>query len=152
MDTDRTTKLEFAVTVVQRKSKLHWRENQAGVWSVRIDVGKEEVLVEAALTSHEVQDLIESTGCRAGCGEHYNPYGRQHGAPQDPDSTVSLPSLRVGLHCIVLLQYLVKLGCWPCLCMCIYCSVLIGYRLACGIIARSAGLFQNAKQICECDG
>ncbi|KAK6323340.1 hypothetical protein J4Q44_G00056790 [Coregonus suidteri] len=68
MDTDRTTKLEFAVTVVQRKSKLHWRENQAGVWSVRIDVGKEEVLVEAALTSHEVQDLIESTGCRAGPG------------------------------------------------------------------------------------
>ncbi|KAG7273835.1 hypothetical protein CRUP_024857 [Coryphaenoides rupestris] len=24
--------------------------------------------------------------------------------------------------------------------------------LACGIIARSAGLFQNAKQICACDG
>ncbi|KAF3837212.1 hypothetical protein F7725_004676 [Dissostichus mawsoni] len=27
-----------------------------------------------------------------------------------------------------------------------------GERLACGIIARSAGLFQNAKQICACDG
>lgn len=26
------------------------------------------------------------------------------------------------------------------------------YRLACGIIARSAGLFQNPKQICACDG
>lgn len=25
-------------------------------------------------------------------------------------------------------------------------------RLACGIIARSAGLFQNPKQICACDG
>lgn len=25
-------------------------------------------------------------------------------------------------------------------------------RLACGIIARSAGLFQNPKQICSCDG
>ncbi|GLD74828.1 copper chaperone for superoxide dismutase-like protein [Lates japonicus] len=24
--------------------------------------------------------------------------------------------------------------------------------LACGIIARSAGLFQNPKQICACDG
>lgn len=24
-------------------------------------------------------------------------------------------------------------------------------RLACGIIARSAGLFQNPKQICSCD-
>ncbi|XP_030075012.1 copper chaperone for superoxide dismutase isoform X2 [Microcaecilia unicolor] len=27
-----------------------------------------------------------------------------------------------------------------------------GERLACGIIARSAGLFQNPKQICACDG
>lgn len=26
------------------------------------------------------------------------------------------------------------------------------HRLACGIIARSAGLFQNPKQICSCDG
>lgn len=26
------------------------------------------------------------------------------------------------------------------------------YRLACGIIARSAGLFKNPKQICACDG
>ena len=25
-------------------------------------------------------------------------------------------------------------------------------RLACGIIARSAGLFQNPKQNCSCDG
>lgn len=32
---------------------------------MKIDVGKEEVLVESALTSHEVQDLIESTGRRA---------------------------------------------------------------------------------------
>ncbi|MED6288831.1 hypothetical protein CHARACLAT_030299 [Characodon lateralis] len=27
-----------------------------------------------------------------------------------------------------------------------------GDRLACGIIARSAGLFQNPKRICACDG
>ncbi|CAH1402053.1 unnamed protein product [Nezara viridula] len=27
-----------------------------------------------------------------------------------------------------------------------------GERLACGIISRSAGLFENAKQICACDG
>lgn len=37
----------------------------AGVTSVSIDVGKEEVLVECALTSAEVQALIESTGRRA---------------------------------------------------------------------------------------
>lgn len=27
-----------------------------------------------------------------------------------------------------------------------------GERLACGIIARSAGLFENTKRICACDG
>lgn len=37
----------------------------AGVKSVSIDVSKEEVLVESALTSAEVQALIESTGRRA---------------------------------------------------------------------------------------
>lgn len=26
------------------------------------------------------------------------------------------------------------------------------FRLACGIIARSSGLFQNTKKICACDG
>ena len=26
------------------------------------------------------------------------------------------------------------------------------FRLACGIVARSSGLFQNPKQICACDG
>lgn len=31
-------------------------------------------------------------------------------------------------------------------------SLSLLYRLACGIIARSAGLFQNPKQICACDG
>ena len=25
-------------------------------------------------------------------------------------------------------------------------------RLACGIIARSAGMFENSKRICACDG
>lgn len=34
---------------------------------------------------------------------------------------------------------------WPLFCL------FLG-RLACGIIARSAGLFQNPKQICACDG
>lgn len=31
-------------------------------------------------------------------------------------------------------------------------KVPFGRRLACGIIARSAGLFQNPKTICACDG
>lgn len=37
----------------------------AGVQSVSVDVSKEAVLVESALTSAEVQALIESTGRRA---------------------------------------------------------------------------------------
>lgn len=26
------------------------------------------------------------------------------------------------------------------------------YRLSCGIISRSAGIFENQKQVCACDG
>ena len=39
-----------------------------------------------------------------------------------------------------------------------FCSVLLqvngncGEALSCGIIARSAGIFENAKRICACDG
>lgn len=29
---------------------------------------------------------------------------------------------------------------------------IVIYRLLCGIIARSAGLFQNTKKVCTCDG
>lgn len=37
--------------------------------------------------------------------------------------------------------------------LCSFCFVFFPLcRLACGIIARSAGLFQNPKQICACDG
>lgn len=30
--------------------------------------------------------------------------------------------------------------------------VFLCCRLACGIIARSAGMFENSKRICACDG
>lgn len=36
--------------------------------------------------------------------------------------------------------------------MLIVCEKCIYCRLACGIIARSAGIFQNFKRICACDG
>lgn len=29
---------------------------------------------------------------------------------------------------------------------------IVFFRIACGIIARSAGLFENDKKICACDG
>lgn len=51
----------------------------SGVTSVSVDVGKERVLVESALTSAEVQALIEGTGRRAvlkGIG------GSEHGEKQ----------------------------------------------------------------------
>uniref|UniRef100_A0A1A8N827 Superoxide dismutase copper chaperone n=1 Tax=Nothobranchius rachovii TaxID=451742 RepID=A0A1A8N827_9TELE len=68
MDTDRPTKLEFAVQMTCESCAQQVRtalEEKPGVKSVHIDVGKEEVLVESVLTSVEVQALIESTGRRA---------------------------------------------------------------------------------------
>lgn len=35
--------------------------------------------------------------------------------------------------------------------MFVFKAVLI-FRIACGIIARSAGILQNFKKICACDG
>lgn len=55
--------LFFFLFLVPSFSPLLYSEYRSA--SVRIDVGKEEVLVEASLTSHEVQGLIGSTGRRA---------------------------------------------------------------------------------------
>lgn len=30
--------------------------------------------------------------------------------------------------------------------------IIIFYSIACGIIARASGLFENSKKICACDG
>ncbi|XP_054457487.1 copper chaperone for superoxide dismutase-like isoform X2 [Anoplopoma fimbria] len=214
-------------------------EGKPGVTSVSVDVGKEQVLVESALTSAEVQALIESTGRRAvlkgiggseqdlgsavamlagggkiqgvvrflqlseerclidgtidglepgphglhvhtlgdltldclSCGEHYNPFGRQHGSPGDSErhagdlgNIVAGPDGRASFR-----QEDSQIKVWDV----IGRSLVVdageddlgrgdhplskqtgnsGERLACGIIARSAGLFQNPKQICACDG
>uniref|UniRef100_A0A3Q0QTH7 Superoxide dismutase [Cu-Zn] n=1 Tax=Amphilophus citrinellus TaxID=61819 RepID=A0A3Q0QTH7_AMPCI len=211
----------------------------AGVKSVSIDVSKEQVLVESALTSAEVQALIESTGRRAvlkgiggseqdlgaavamlagvgsiqgvvrflqlsedrclidgtvdglepgphglhvhtlgdltldclSCGEHYNPFGRQHGGPEDPERHVGdLGNIIAGPDGRASFRLEdSQLKVWDV----IGRSMVVdageddlgrgghplskqtgnsGERLACGIIARSAGLFQNPKQICACDG
>ncbi|XP_041842511.1 copper chaperone for superoxide dismutase-like isoform X1 [Melanotaenia boesemani] len=267
MDSDRPTKLEFAVQMTCESCAEKVRaalEGKPGVTSVSIDVGKEEVLVECALTSAEVQALIESTGRRAvlkaiggserdlgaavamlagagsiqgvvrflqlsegqclidgtidgldpgphglhvhtlgdltqdclSCGEHYNPFERQHGGPGDserhvgdlgnivagPDGRASfrledgqlkvtqahrqtcLPQVVNGAQ-----EYAALVQVWDV----IGRSLVVdageddlgrgghplskqtgnsGERLACGIIARSAGIFQNPKRICACDG
>ncbi|XP_071315305.1 copper chaperone for superoxide dismutase [Trachinotus anak] len=242
MDTERPTKLEFAVQMTCESCAEKVRaalEGRPGVKSVSIDVSKEEVLVESALTSMEVQALIESTGRRAvlkgiggseqdlgaavamlagvgqiqgvvrflqlseerclidgtvdglepglhglhvhtlgdltqdcsSCGEHYNPFGRQHGGPEDSERHVGdLGNILAGPDGRASFRFEDnQLKVWDV----IGRSLVVdageddlgrgshplsqqtgnsGERLACGIIARSAGLFQNPKQICACDG
>uniref|UniRef100_A0A668S0Z0 Superoxide dismutase copper chaperone n=1 Tax=Oreochromis aureus TaxID=47969 RepID=A0A668S0Z0_OREAU len=234
--------LEFAVQMTCESCGEKVRaalEGKPGVNSVSIDVGKEQVLVESALTSAEVQALIESTGRRAvlkgiggseqdlgaavamlagagsiqgvvrflqlseerclidgtidglepgphglhvhtlgdltldclSCGEHYNPFGRQHGSPEDSDRHVGdLGNIIAGPDGRASFRLEDgQLKVWDV----IGRSLVVdageddlgrgghplskqtgnsGERLACGIIARSAGLFQNPKQICACDG
>ncbi|KAM6909016.1 copper chaperone for superoxide dismutase [Xenentodon cancila] len=242
MDSGRPTKLEFAVQMTCESCAEKVRaafEGKPGVKSVSVDVGRKEVLVESALTSAEVQALIESTGRRAvlkgiggserdlgaavamlagagsvqgvvrflqlseqyclidgtidgldpgphglhvhalgdltqdclSCGEHFNPFGQQHGGPGDSErhvgdlgNVVAGPDGRASFR---LEDSQIKV--WDV----IGRSLVVdageddlgrgshplskqtgnsGERLACGIIARSAGLFQNPKQICACDG
>ncbi|KAK2899924.1 copper chaperone for superoxide dismutase-like isoform X2 [Channa argus] len=242
METKRPTKLEFAVQMTCESCADKVRaalEGKPGVKSVSIDVIKEEVLVESALTSAEVQALLESTGRRAvlkgmggseqdlgaavvmlagvgpiqgvvrflqlneerclidgtidgltpgphglhvhtlgdltqdclSCGEHYNPFGRQHGGPGESERHVgdlgNIVAGQDGRASFRLEDDQLKV--WDV----IGRSLVVdageddlgrgshplskqtgnsGERLACGIIARSAGLFQNPKQICACDG
>ncbi|XP_061566300.1 copper chaperone for superoxide dismutase-like [Cololabis saira] len=242
MSSARPTKLEFAVQMTCDSCAEKVRaalEDKPGVKSVSVDIGKKEVLVESALTSAEVQALIESTGRRAvlkgiggseqdlgaavamlagtgsiqgvvrflqlseqhclidgtidglepglhglhvhtlgdltqdclSCGEHFNPSGKQHGGPGDSErhvgdlgNVVAGPDGRAFFR---LEDSQIKV--WDV----IGRSLVVdageddlgrgshplskrtgnsGDRLACGIIARSSGLFQNAKQICACDG
>uniref|UniRef100_A0A8C2E8C3 Copper chaperone for superoxide dismutase n=1 Tax=Cyprinus carpio TaxID=7962 RepID=A0A8C2E8C3_CYPCA len=242
MDTNRTAKLEFAVQmscdscVNAVKGVL---ERDPGVQSVHVDLAKEQVLVETALTSLQVQSLIESTGRRAvlkgmggsetdlgaavamisgaglvqgvvrflqlsqdrclidgtidgltpgahglhvhelgdltqdcmSCGDHFNPFRKQHGAPQDSERHVgdlgNITAAPDGRASFRLEDSQIKV--WDV----IGRSLVVdsgeddlgrgkhplskitgnsGERLACGVIARSAGLFQNPKQICACDG
>ncbi|XP_030636715.1 copper chaperone for superoxide dismutase [Chanos chanos] len=242
METDKKAKLEFAVRMTcdscvrTVKGAL---EKAPGVHSVHIDLEKEEVLVETALTSLEIQSLIESTGRRAvlkgmggsgqdlgtavamvggvglvkgvvrflqlsqdqclidgtidglqpgphglhvhelgdltqdctSCGEHFNPFGKQHGGPQDTERHVGdLGNIFAGPDGRASFRLEDShLKVWDV----IGRSLVVdsgeddlgrgghplskqtgnsGERLACGIIARSAGLFQNPKQICACDG
>uniref|UniRef100_A0A3Q3WHP2 Superoxide dismutase copper chaperone n=1 Tax=Mola mola TaxID=94237 RepID=A0A3Q3WHP2_MOLML len=232
--------MEFAVQMACEScaDKVRTALESKPVKSVSIDVSKEEVLVESALTSAEVQALIESTGRRAVlkgmgvskqmgsavamlagigkiqgvvrflqlserrclidgtidglkpgthglhvhtlgdltldclCGEHYNPFGRQHGGPGDSErqhvgdlgnivagldgrASFRLEDSQIKQVWDVIGRSLVVdageddlgRGVHP-------LSKQTGNsgELACGIIARSAGLFQNPKQICACDG
>ncbi|XP_006818904.1 copper chaperone for superoxide dismutase-like [Saccoglossus kowalevskii] len=121
-----------------------------------------------AINIHEFGDI--SDGCTS-CGDHFNPYEQPHGAPTDEARHVgdlgNITSNENGRAAFTIEDNLVKV--WDI----IGRSVVIhsgaddmgrsndgcsktngnsGSGLACGIIARSAGLFQNTKKFCACDG
>ncbi|XP_041035928.1 copper chaperone for superoxide dismutase-like isoform X1 [Carcharodon carcharias] len=117
---------------------------------------------------HEFGDLTSS--CLS-CGDHYNPGENRHGGPDDTDRHVgdlgNIHANEAGRANFRIQDSRLKV--WDI----IGRSVVVdsseddlgrgdhplsrttgnsGDRLACGIIARSAGLFQNPKKICSCDG
>lgn len=119
---------------------------------------------------HECGDI--SNGC-ASLGQHYNPRNTRHGSPNDPIDqrhAGDLGNINVnsdGRATFRFIDPVVGVS------EIIGRSVVVtengddfgtgssdnslidgnsGDRLACGIIARSAGIFQNFKKICACDG
>ncbi|XP_060107879.1 copper chaperone for superoxide dismutase [Heteronotia binoei] len=117
---------------------------------------------------HEFGDITSS--CDS-CGEHFNPDGNCHGGPQDlyrhagdlgnilaaDDGRASfrMENNQLKVYDIIGRSLVVDSGeddlgrgSHP-------LSKVTGNsgeRVACGIIARSAGLFQNPKKVCTCDG
>lgn len=123
---------------------------------------------EHALAIHECGDI--SGGCSS-VGEHFNPRNMRHGSPECNERHVgdlgNIVSDELGRAEFKFSDHLVKVN------DIIGRSIVVaegkddlgvsdhplspingncGNLLSCGIIARSAGLFQNSKRICECDG
>ncbi|KAM7344020.1 copper chaperone for superoxide dismutase [Cochliomyia hominivorax] len=119
---------------------------------------------------HETGDV--SSGC-ASVGNHYNPRGSPHGSPDDDINNRhagDLGNIRADDTGRATFRFMDNvLDVWEI----IGRSVVItqnpddlgrgqneqsrvdgnsGDRIACGIIARSAGILQNFKKICACDG
>lgn len=123
-----------------------------------------------ALHVHSSGDLTQ--GCDS-LGEHYNPTGAPHGGPNDPSDRRHAGDLgnivadETGRATFRIIDEVLKVS------DIIGRSVAVterrddlgrgssptskidgdsGKPVACGIIARSAGIFQNPKRICACDG
>ncbi|KXJ19071.1 copper chaperone for superoxide dismutase [Exaiptasia diaphana] len=117
---------------------------------------------------HEFGDL--SNGCNS-TGDHFNPYNRDHGGPDDENRHIgdlgNVIANSDGRATFRIEDSKIKV--WDI----IGRAVVIhegeddlgkgghplskktgnsGARVGCGIIARSAGLFQNTKKYCACDG
>lgn len=119
---------------------------------------------------HECGDL--SRGCDS-LGKHYNPRHTQHGGPEsdaDKRHAGDLGNIEADLNGRAKFRFIDRIITVPEI---IGRSIVVtenaddfgtggneqslidgnsGARLACGIIARSAGIFQNFKRICACDG
>ncbi|XP_072946838.1 copper chaperone for superoxide dismutase [Epargyreus clarus] len=119
---------------------------------------------------HDAGDL--SQGCST-IGDHYNPHGSPHGGPTDPldrrhaGDLGNIVADERGRATFRIVDNVLKV--WDI----VGRSIAIterrddlgrgtsplskingdsGSTIACGIIARSAGVFQNPKRICACDG
>ncbi|XP_077444354.1 copper chaperone for superoxide dismutase [Stigmatopora argus] len=117
---------------------------------------------------HALGDLTED--CLS-CGEHFNPFRKHHGGPQDAERHVGdLGNILAGPDGRASFRLEdTQLKVWDVIGRSLVVDAEAddlgrggqphsrltgnsGARLACGIIARSAGLFQNPKQVCACDG
>nr|XP_034955350.1 copper chaperone for superoxide dismutase isoform X2 [Zootoca vivipara] len=127
--------------------------------------------LEPGLHGLHVHEFGDVTNSCDSCGDHFNPHGECHGGPQDvhrhagdlgnilaaDDGRASfrMEDNQLKVHDIIGRSLVVDAGqddlgrgSHP-------LSKVTGNsgeRVACGIIARSAGLFQNPKKICTCDG
>lgn len=119
---------------------------------------------------HECGDI--SKGCDS-VGDHYNPHNVSHGKPENDENHRHVGDLgnveanEYGRAVFRITDSLVKV--WDVIGRSLVVSSSeddlglgtdpqskidgnSGKRVACGIIARSAGLFENSKKICACDG
>ncbi|XP_028566036.2 copper chaperone for superoxide dismutase isoform X1 [Podarcis muralis] len=127
--------------------------------------------LEPGLHGLHVHEFGDVTNSCDSCGDHFNPHGECHGGPQDvhrhagdlgnilaaDDGRASfrMEDNQLKVHDIIGRSLVVDAGqddlgrgSHP-------LSKVTGNsgeRVACGIIARSASLFQNPKKICTCDG
>ncbi|XP_038072125.1 copper chaperone for superoxide dismutase-like [Patiria miniata] len=120
------------------------------------------------LNVHEYGDI--SDGCNS-CGMHFNPTNSRHGGPEDEErhdgDLGNVIAGEDGRARFRMENDRIKV--WDVIgrCMVIHSGEddlgqggkpnsktdgNSGPGLACGIIARSAGLFENTKKICQCDG
>ena len=125
-------------------------------------------LSEHALAIYECGDISE--GCSS-VGDHFNPRNMRHGSPETNERHVgdlgNITTNNLGRAEFKFSDHLVKVS------DIIGRSIAVaegkddlgetdhplssvngncGKLLSCGIVARSAGLFQNNKRICACDG